>query len=169
MKRYTTNNFIRVPQVRVIGSKGENLGVLETAVALAKAKEEGLDLILVAEKATPPVAKIIDFKKFLYDEKHKESKGKSKGGGELKEFKLSPRIGEGDMAFRIKRSRDFILEDRNKVKFTVQFKGREIAYPNFGTQKLERIIKELADIADIDEEIKLKGNQMTLALRPKKG
>lgn len=158
-----------MPTVRVIGSGGENLGVLETAIALSKAREEGLDLILVAEKAIPPVAKIIDFKKFIYDEKHKESKGKSKGGGELKEFKLSPRIGEGDIAFRIKRARDFIVEDRNKVKFTVQFKGREIAYPNFGKEKLDRVVTELADISDIDEEIKLKGNQMTLSLRPKKG
>jgi len=168
LKRYTINNFIRVPQVQVIGNKGENLGVLETPVALSKAKEEGLDLILVAEKATPPVAKIIDFKKFLYDEKHKESKGKSKGGGELKEFKLSPRIGEGDIAFRIKRAREFVLEDKNKVKFTVQFKGREVTYPDFGKQKLERVIAELIDITDIDEELKLKGNQMTLTLRPKK-
>jgi len=136
---------------------------------LEKAKLEGVDLVVIAEKANPPVAKIINFKKFLYDEKQKESKGKAKGGvGELKEFKLGPNIGEGDLAFRIKRAKDFIGKDKNKVKFTVQFKGREIAYPDFGRKKLERVVNDLKDIADIDEEIKLKGNLMTLLLRPKK-
>jgi translation initiation factor IF-3 len=168
LKRYITNNFIREPELRVIGNKGENLGVLKTSDALIIAKDGGFDLIVVAEKATPPVAKITNFKKFLYDERHKASKGKSKGTGELKEFKLSPGIGEGDIAFRIRRAHNFVVEDKNKVKFTVQFKGREIAYPEFGREKLTRIITELGDVSDIDEEIKLKGNQMTLTLKPKK-
>jgi len=168
LKRYITNNFIRATELRVIGNQGENLGVLKTTEAQELAKSQGLDLILVAAKAVPPVAKISNFKKFLYDEKHKESKGKTKGTGELKEFKLSPNIGEGDISFRIRRAREFITEDKDKVKFTVQFKGREIAYPDFGRQKLVRVMAELIDIGDVDEDIKLKGNRMTVTIRPKK-
>lgn len=153
-KRYQLNNTIRAKELRVIGGEGENLGVIPTMEALKKAREQDLDLVVIAEGAKPPVAKILDFNKFLYEENKKSSAAKAKSKkSELKEFRLGPNIGEGDLQIRVKRAREF-LEDGNRVKFTVQLRGREKAFPDVAIEKLEIIEKALADIAKTEGGIK---------------
>lgn len=153
-KRHQVNNKIRANELRVIGKEGENLGVIPTREALNKAREAGLDLVVIAEKANPPVAKILDFNKYLYEENKKASASKAKSKkSELKEFKFGPNIGDGDLKIRIKRSREF-LEDGNRVRITVQLRGRERAFPDVGVEKVEIIAKELEDIAKIEGQIK---------------
>ena len=122
---YTKNEQIKAEEIRLISAKGENLGVVKTKEALDRAKEEELDLVLIVPNANPPVAKIVDFKKFLYEERKKASTARAKSKkADIKEFWLSPSTGEGDIQRFIKRAREFIL-DGNKVKITVKMRGRK--------------------------------------------
>ena len=115
---YTKNEQIKAEEIRLISAKGENLGVVKTKEALDRAKEEELDLVLIVPNANPPVAKIVDFKKFLYEERKKASTARAKSKkADIKEFWLSPSTGEGDIQRFIKRAREFIL-DGNKVKIS---------------------------------------------------
>lgn len=144
--------------LRVITVDGENLGVLKTEEALRAAEERELDLVLITEGANPPVAKILDFNKFLYDERKKSSAAKAKSKkSELKEFVFGPTIGESDIQVRISRSREF-LEDGNRVKITIKLKGREAQYPQLGFEKIERFTKELKDLAKPESAPRLMGN-----------
>ncbi len=153
-KRYQVNNRIRAQELRVIDGNGDNLGVVPTRDALKRAMEQELDLVVIAEKANPPVAKILDFNKYLYEENKKSSASKAKSKkSELKEFKFGPNIGDGDLNLRIRRSREF-LEDGNRVRITVQLRGRQRAFPDVGREKIEIIAKELEDIAKIEGQIK---------------
>ena len=111
--------------------------------------------MVIAESANPPVAKILDFNKFLYEENKKSSGTKGKKS-ELKEFRFGPAIGEGDIQTRIRRAREFLLE-KNQVKFTVHMKGRQAAYPDIAVNKLQRIITELEDVAKPDGDVKIRG------------
>jgi len=159
---YKINQYIKVPQVRVIKSTGENLGVLTTQEALREAQQEGLDLVLISEGANPPIAKILDYNKFLYEERKKTSaiKAKSKKS-ELKEFVFGPTIGEADINTRIERSKGFIL-DGNRVKITVKLKGRENEHPSIGFEKVTKFTQGLADTAKVDAEPRLNGNLITV-------
>lgn len=121
--------------------------------------------MVIAEGANPPVAKILDFNKFLYEENKKSSSTKGKKS-ELKEFRFGPAIGEGDLQTRIRRARDFIIE-KNQVKFTVQLKGRQAAYPQIATEKLQRVVEELSDVAKPDGEIKARGPFVFVTMIPK--
>ncbi len=146
-KRYQLNNTIKAKELRVIGEGGENLGVLPTGEALKRARNLDLDVVVISEGANPPVAKILNFNKFLYEENKKASAAKAKSKkSELKEFRIGPNIGDGDLQIRIKRAREF-LEDGNRVKITVQLRGREKAFPEVAIEKLEIIEKELTDVA----------------------
>ena len=151
-KRYQFNQFIRANQLRVLTDEGENLGVLSRQEALRKAEELGKDLVVISEKADPPVAKILEYSKFLYEERKKQSASRAKAKvSETKEFVMRPSIGDSDLEKRIERSREF-LQDGDKVKVTIKLMGREKAYPEFGLEKINRIITELADIARVEEE-----------------
>ncbi len=154
-RRYKINERIFSQQLRVINSKGENIGVITKLEALQMARAEKLDLVEISPKAVPPVAKILDFKKFLYEERKKNSAAKAKSKQvELKEFKFGPNIGENDLTIRIDRARQF-LTDRDKVKFTVNFKGREAAYPQLGWEKINRVVEVLSDIAKPEEPARM--------------
>lgn len=130
---------------------------MKTADALKKAKEMDMDLVLLVEKANPPVAKILEFNKFLYEERKKSSAAKAKSKkSELKEFRFGPTIGKGDLDNKIGRAREF-LEDNNRVKVTVRMKGRENQFPEFAEEKIEKFRVELEDIAKLENAPKRMG------------
>ena len=132
-----------------------------------RAKEEGLDLVEVAQNADPPVARIVDFKKLRYEESKKEKPGK-KGGGDLKELWLSPRIADHDLNVRLRRTEEF-FKDGHKVKLSVKFKGREMAHPEFGHQLLQKAIAHFGDTVEIEREAKFEGRKLSLIIAKSKG
>src|SRR6187549_971374 len=140
------NHRIRVPEVRVVAEDGSNLGVLSTEAALRRAQEVGLDLVEVNPKATPPVCKILDFGKFKYEEKKRQREAKRKQTVvEVKEIKLRPKTDDHDLETKVRAARRFI-EAGNKVKFTVRFRGREIAHPQRAQMQLEYLREKSDDI-----------------------
>lgn len=151
-KYYKINHRIKEPEIRVITREGKNLGVLRTSEALRLAETEGLDLVLISEGTKPPIAKILDFSKFLYEERKKASQSKAKSKkSELKEFRIRPSIGMGDIEIRIKRAIEFIKEG-NRVRITVQLRGREKAHPEVGFEKIEIIGKGLEEVAKLEKK-----------------
>lgn len=131
-----TNNRIRVPQVRLIGSDGSQIGIMATYEALKLAQEESLDLVEINPKASPPVCKIVDYGKFKYDEKKKQAEArKNQKSSELKEITLRPKTEENDLEHKLASAKSF-LEEGDNVKFTVKFRGREITHPQIGEDKL---------------------------------
>lgn len=145
----------------VIDANGNKLGELSKEEALRRAQEKELDLIEIAPNAKPPVAKILDFKKFLYEESKKEQAArKHLKEVELKELWLSPRIAEHDLEVRIKKAEEF-LEEGNKIMFRVKFKGREMAHTEFGFQLLNKIFEMLGDKVTVEREPKLEGRSIT--------
>jgi translation initiation factor IF-3 len=142
----------------VVSEEGENIGVLKTGEALKLAQEKDLDLVVIAEKANPPVAKILDFNKYLYDERKKQSAIKAKAKkAELKELVFGPTIDEGDLNVRISRSRHF-LEEGNRVRITIRMRGRENEHPEIALEKLKKIAAGLQDLAKPEDEPKRTGN-----------
>lgn len=159
-KYYQKNERIRAPKVRVIKDDGENLGEMNTKDALALARDEGKDLVVIVEKANPPVAKILDYNKFLYEEKKKSSAAKAKSKkSELKELRFGPNVGPGDFNQRIKRAKEF-LEENNRVKFTVILKGRQRAFPKVAEEKLVEVEEALKEIGKMEGKIKRVGNRV---------
>ena len=159
-KHYQVNERIRVKELRVIMQKGENLGVMPTNKALEKARETGLDLVVITEGASPPIAKILDFNKFLYDENKKSSAAKAKSKkSELKEFWVGPNIGEWDLNVRIVRAKEF-LADGNRVLFAVKMKGREKAFPEVAFEKVQKFAKGLSEVGRMEDEPKLMGGEV---------
>lgn len=168
-KFYRTNERIFATSLRVLDSTGVQIGVMQKQEALEKAKSEGLDLVEIAPLAKPPVAKIIDFKKFLYQEEKKKREEKKKAKvSETKEVRLGPFMSDNDLAVMIRRSKDF-LEDGDKVRLVVKFAGRQITHPEFGERVLEKVITELSDISKVEKEKKLEGKQMISIISPEKG
>ncbi|MFH1187150.1 MAG: translation initiation factor IF-3 [Candidatus Levyibacteriota bacterium] len=167
-KFYRVNERIYAPNLRVLDSKGKQIKILSRNEALTKAKELELDLVEIAPKATPPVAKIIDFKKFLYQEekKKKEEKRKTKVS-ETKEVRLGPFMNEHDLKVMIKRAREF-LENGNKVKFVLRFAGRQITHTEFGDKIITKTINDLADVSKIDKEKHYEGRRLITILSPEK-
>lgn len=160
------NDQIRSLTVRVIGADGENLGVITTKEALDLARSKNLDLVEVASNANPPVCKIQDYNKYLYEQNAKAKKTRVKKS-ELKEFVFGPHIGEGDLNIRIKRGKEF-LADGHMVKYTVKFAGRQILYPAIGETKLKIVESELADTAKVESPIKLNEKFMSITFVAKK-
>lgn len=159
-KHYQVNERIRAKELRVITHTGENLGVMTTSDALKKAKEAELDLVIITEGSTPPIAKILDFNKFLYEENKKLSASKAKSKkSELKEFRVRPNIGEGDLNVRIERAKEF-LADGNRVLLTVQLKGRERAFPEVAFEKAEKFTKGLEGHGRAEGEPKMVGPEV---------
>ena len=158
------NDRIRAPKVRVVNSNGEQLGVMSSRDALAKAQSVGLDLVEIAGQADPPVCKIIDYGKYKYTQA-KLKKGKSKASTRMKEVKF--RVGTGDHDYNIKlgRAEDF-LEGNHKVRFVLQFKGRENAHKDLGFVVLKRIIEDLKTMAAVDQPPRLNGRAVAMILSP---
>jgi len=166
MKFYQINQYIRADELRVVDSDSKQVGVLPREEALEMAKAKGLDLVEIAPKAKPPVAKIIDFKKFKYLEAKKEREAKSKSDKvELKEVRFTPFIAQGDFESRMGRIRDF-FQNGDRVKVVVKFTGRQITRTDFGRKVLDRIVTELEEEAKPDGEAKLQGKQLYLILNP---
>ena len=152
--------------MRLIDQENENVGVVSLEEALKKAKDAELDLVVVAESANPPVARLLEFRHFLRQQKDQERKAARKSRTEVKQLRFGPNIADHDLSVRIKRARSF-LKDGDKVKFTVQFKGRMVRNKDVGQEKLERILTELAEEAEIEKEIWFENRQMMLIIRPK--
>jgi translation initiation factor IF-3 len=149
-----------VPQVRVIGEGGEQLGVLPIQQALQRAMDVGLDLVEVAPNAEPPVCRIMDYGKFKYEKAKKAKEARKKQHVvHLKEIKLHPKTEEHDYNFKMKHARDFLMRG-DRVKATVVFRGREITHIEFGRQILERFDKDIADLAMIELSCKMEGRNM---------
>ncbi|OGC64792.1 translation initiation factor IF-3 [candidate division WWE3 bacterium RIFOXYB2_FULL_41_6] len=145
---------MREKQVRLLAESGENLGVVPTEEALTKARKAELDLVLIAPQSNPPVARIMDFTKFLYMERKKKSQNKVKAKkSELKEFRIGPTIGQGDLDTRVERAIEFI-KNGDRVKVTVQMQGREKKYPEVAMDKLKLMEKGLEEVAKQDGEPK---------------
>ncbi len=152
--------------MRVIGANGEQLGILAIDQALRMAQEDGLDLVEVSPLAKPPVCKIMDYGKFKYTEKKKQSEAKKKQVVvQLKEVKLRPRTEEHDYDVKIRKIREF-LEEANKARVTVMFRGREITHRELGHKVLERVINDLKETAVIEAAPRMEGRQMFMILAP---
>ena len=161
-----SNNRIISPEVQVIASNGDNLGILNTNEAIAMAKEEGLDLIEIAPNAKPPVCKIIDMGKYKYDAQKKANKAKKKQKKiELKEIKLRPVTETHDYQFKIKNAQKFILKG-DKVKFTIRFKGRELQHSHLGNELMTKIKEDMKEIGKVELDPKFDGKQMIMVIQP---
>jgi translation initiation factor IF-3 len=161
------NERIRVPQVRVIGDDGQQVGVLPVREALTLAQSRGLDLVEVSPTARPPVCRIMDYGKFKYEQNRRARKAKKKQHQmQLKEIKLRPKIEEHDYTFKIQHARDF-LRARDKVKLTVTFRGREIAHQEIGYKLIQKAIAELADVASVESPPRSEGRTLNAVLMPK--
>ncbi len=151
----------------MVGSDSKLIGVMPREDALKKAREVKLDLVLIAENANPPVAKIIDLGKFVYAEEKKLKKQKSRST-DLKEIRFSPFIGEADYETRVKRVKEF-LGDKDKVKLTVVFKGRQLGSKPFGYGLLDKVVKELGEAIHVDSEPKFFGRHLSMIISPRAG
>ncbi len=167
-KFYRTNERIFASTLRVLDGEGKQIGVLSKFEAINKAREEGLDLVEIAPMAKPPVAKIIDFKKFLYQEEKKKREEKKKAKvSETKEVRLGPFMSDNDLGVMTKRARDF-LEDGDKVRLVVNFSGRQIAHPEFGHQILDKVLKDLENVSKVERERHLEGRKLICLISPEK-
>jgi len=161
------NNEIKAEEVRLISERGEQLGVVTTEVALNKARDVGLDLIEVAPNAKPPVCKILDHGKLKYEEKKRQQLSKKKQHViKIKEIRLRPQIDEHDLMTKLNQGRKF-LSDGAKLKVTLMFRGREMSRVDLGKIVMERVLKELADVAEVEKDIPLEGRRMSMILNAK--
>jgi len=155
-----------VPRVRVIGSDGEMIGVLSRDEALSMAEDEGLDLVEIQPQADPPVCKIMDFGKFKFEAQKKASEAKKKTKQvEIKEVKFRPGTDEGDYQVKLRNLRRFI-EDGDKAKVTLRFRGREMAHQELGRELLERVEADLAEHGSVEQRPNMEGRQMIMVLSP---
>ena len=158
------NNRIKVPQIRVISPEGKQLGLLATEVALALAQKFNLDLVEVAPNATPPVCRIMDFGKYVYEEQKKHAHSKSTAS-RIKEIEFSARIAEHDFMTKIRHGEEF-LEHGNKVKLRLKFRGREMAHTDIGFAVVKKALDELSGMGHPDSEPRLFGKQINVMLTP---
>ena len=160
------NYRINSPEVQVINSSGENLGILKINEAIHRAKEEGLDLIEIAPNAKPPVCKIIDMGKYKYDTQKKANKAKKKQKKiEIKEIKLRPVTEIHDYNFKLKHAQKF-LSKGDKVKFTIKFKGRELQHSNLGSDLMVKIQEDIKLVGKVEMSPKFDGKQMIMVVQP---
>ena len=160
------NERIRASEVQVISSEGKNLGTLSTREAINIAKQEGLDLIEISPNANPPVCKIIDIGKYKYDQQKKAHKAKKKQKVmNLKEIKLRPVTEIHDYNFKIKNAQRFLTKG-DKVKFTVQFRGREMQHTDLGYDLMKRITDDTASLGKIEVKPKFEGRQIIMIIHP---
>ncbi|MER2146035.1 MAG: translation initiation factor IF-3 [Aerococcus urinaeequi] len=160
------NENIRARELRVIDSEGEQLGVLSKDEALDKAEQAELDLVLVSPNAKPPVARIMDYGKYRYEQQRKEREQRqNQKQVNLKEVRLSPTIEKNDFETKLRQARKF-LEKGDKVKASIRFRGRAITHKEIGREVLERFAEELKDIAEVEQRPKMEGRSMFLQMAP---
>ncbi|MEO2053992.1 MAG: translation initiation factor IF-3 [Nitrospira sp.] len=165
--RLKVNKQIRVTEVMVIAADGEQLGSMTVLEGIAKAEESGFDLVEVAPTSRPPVCRIMDYGKYKYEQSRKDRAVKShQKGGHLKEVKFRLFTGEHDLDFKVKHAQDF-LEERNKVKVTLMFRGREMPYREKGWAIMTKIQEKLQDVGQPEYPPKLEGRNMVMILAPK--
>ena len=162
------NEDIRDKEVRLIGTGGEQLGIMSSEKALAIADEKGLDLVKISPQATPPVCKLMDYGKFRFEQGKREKEArKNQHVVEIKEIRMSPGIDIGDFNVKLKNALKF-LADGNRVKVSVRFRGREMAHTDIGKKLLDKFAEQCAEIANVDKGAKLEGRNMSMFLSPKK-
>ncbi len=161
------NERIRIPQVRVINQHQEQLGVISTHEALSLAKEAGLDLVEVSPQENPPVCRIMDYGKHLYEKKKRQKMAAAAHTVQLKEIRLRPKTDPHDRSIKLKHARDF-LDEGHKVQFTMLFKGRERFHRDFATEAFTAIITELGEAAKIERAPAMDGRRMTMIVSPGK-
>jgi translation initiation factor IF-3 len=162
------NERIRYPKIRVIDSQGQQLGIMSPKEALKIAEEQELDLVLVSDKADPPVCRIMDYGKFKFEQEKKAREARKKQHTvDIKEVKMRYKIEEHDYQVRISHAERF-LKDGDKVKATVMFRGREIQHAHLAKELLERMAKDLEAIAEVQQAPKQEGRNMTMVIAPKK-
>jgi len=165
--KHRVNHLIRVPEVRVIGSEGEQLGILKTSEALKLAHEGGFDLVEVAATSTPPVCRIMDFGKFKYEQSKKEHKTRQhQKSTQVKEIKFRPRTDKHDLETKVRQILEF-LAGGNKTKVTVMFRGREMANQSLGRSAMEKVREELKEAATIEMEPRMEGRNLYMIVSPK--
>ncbi len=152
----------------MVQADGEQAGVVDIKTALAAAREANLDLVEIVADANPPVAKIMDYKRFLYEQKQKAKEAKkNQKQTQVKEIKLRPGTEEADYQVKLRKIVEF-LEDKDKVKVSIRFRGREMAHQDIGLKQLERIIEDTVDVASVEQAPKLEGRQIGMLLGPAK-
>ncbi|AHG64272.1 translation initiation factor IF-3 [Advenella mimigardefordensis] len=162
------NAEIRIPEIRLIGVDGEQLGIVKTVEALRLAEQEGVDLVEIAPNAEPPVCRIMDYGKFKYQEQKRQQEAKAKQKIiQVKEVKFRPATDEGDYQVKLRNLKRFI-EDGDKAKVTLRFRGREMAHQELGMRVLERVRDDMAELVQVEAMPKLEGRQMVMVLAPKR-
>ncbi|MFZ3151333.1 MAG: translation initiation factor IF-3 [Anaerolineaceae bacterium] len=165
---YRINERIRSEKVRLVDENGENVGVVTIEEALRRADNAGFDLVEVAPNADPPVCRIMNFSKFLYEKEKKEREArKSQTKIEIKEIRLRPKTGDHHRSFKVDDARGW-LKNGMKVRVTIRFRGREITYPELALEDLREIAEDLKDVGEIEQAPNMEGRTMFMMLTPKK-
>lgn len=165
-KSHRLNEEINVPEVRLLGEEGDQLGVVSSRQALYLAEEAGLDLVEIAPLAQPPVCRIMDYGKFKYQEQKRQHEQKLKQKQvQVKEVKLRPGTDENDYQIKLRNMTRF-LQEEDKVKVTLRFRGREMAHQEIGMRQIERIKTDLQELATVEQMPKMEGRQMVMILAP---
>src|SRR6201997_3995642 len=161
------NEEIRSREVQLIDQKGDNHGVVETQLALAKAQEAGLDLVEIAPNSVPPVCKILDFGKYKYQAQKKAAEARKKQKVvEIKEIKLRPMIDDHDYDVKMRAMQRF-FEEGAKVKITLRYRGREMAHQEIGTKLLDKVKADVAEFAKVEQDARFEGRQVVMVLAPR--
>lgn len=162
------NHQIRAKEIRLIDSEGKMVGIVSVNEALRMAEQRDLDLVEISPGANPPVCKIMDYAKFVYEQQKREKVQKRQAAAQqMKELRFTARIASHDFNFKTRHAREFLLEG-NKVKATVFFRGREILNQKVGEELLQKLVEELQDISKVDSPAKLEGKKLSLTLSPDK-
>lgn len=162
------NEDINFPEVRCVGDDGEQFGIVSSKEALKIADDRGLDLVLIAPDAKPPVCKVMDYGKFRYQQEKKQKEAKKKQKQiEIKEIKLSVKIAINDINYKVKHAKEF-LSDNKHVRFRVFLRGREMSEPQAGFEVLNRVADMLEDVANVDRDYKNEGRYVNMLVTPKK-
>ncbi len=165
-KELRINEQIRVPQVRVIDERNEQLGVMPTDRARQVAQEKELDLVEVAPQASPPVCRFMDYGRFRFDAHKREQESRRKqAGGKMKQMNFRPKIGPGDYQTKLKRVREFLVEG-DKVKVTIWFRGREMVHQDIGRKILDNLARDLVDVAHVERNPLVEGKNMSQIMGP---
>ena len=168
-QNHLVNEDIKVAEVRLVGADGSQLGIMETAKALHIAEESGLDLVLIAPQATPPVCRVMDYGKYRFDQQKREKEQrKNQKTVEVKEIRLSLNIDVHDFDTKVDQAKKF-LSAGNKLKVSIRFRGREMAHTDRGTDVMNRFQEAVGDAATVDKPAKLEGRSMQMFMSPKTG